>query len=886
MMRLERWFNKSSSWLRLLLHRREADQALDEEIQFHLDAKTEQYIEKGMTPIAARRAACIELGGVQQVKAQVRAVRAGAWLETFVQDVRFGLRLLRKSPGFTTVAVITLALGIGANTAVFSIVYGVVFRPLPYPQPHRIVELTESSPRGSDEKDVTYQELQFLQEHSSPFQFLTGYTVQGYNISFGDKTERVKGQPVSTDYFSVLGIGPVLGRDFLAEENIGNGAHVAILSYEIWQKQMGGDRETIGRTVTLDGEPFTIIGVMPAGLEASVDPILPGDTDVWTPLALVSQTAGSGQNIEVLGRLGPELSLAQAQAQMRSITTEFRKAFPDELGPTTTLSIQSYQTMLSSDVRTILLVLFGAVGFVLLIACANVANLLLGRATARSREFAVRAAIGASRTRLVRQLLTESVLLSIMAALLALLLARIGMRLLVALSPSDLPRGNDIHLDGWAFAFTLAVAVITGILFGLVPAFRASFGKIYEKLGEATARMSSGRKHGRFRAALVVSEVAMCLILLTGAALLIETFWRVLNTDPGFNPTHVLSIEVYLSGSRYNSTATVSRYYDQTLQRIEPLSGVQSASAITAGLPLRRGANFGLSVAGKKVPHTFGVRMVMPDYVRTMGIPLVLGRSLTAGDNEKSSSVAVISQEAARLLFPGPNPIGQHFQFARLDWQVVGVVGDVKSYLDKPAEASVYIPLAQTPFPVLNLVSVWFPEYIVVRTSADPLALSHSVEQQLQATDPSVAIGQVRTMEQVRSGAVAMRQFNMTLLSVFAGLALLLAAIGIYGVIAYNVAQRTHEIGVRMALGAKRRDVLRLVLTEGMVLAGLGIVFGIAGALALTRLLEAYLYRVNPTDPIAFAATALLLAGVAMLACGIPARRATRVDPMMALRYE
>jgi putative ABC transport system permease protein len=803
-----------------------------------------------------------------------------------LQDLRYALRQLHKSPGFTAIAVITLALGIGANTAIFSIVYGVVFRPLPYPQPQRIVELTESSPRGSDEKDVTYQELQFLQEHSSAFQFLTGYTVQGYNLGLGNKTERVKGQPVSTDYFHVLGIRPLLGRDFLVADNIGNGAHVAVLSYEIWQKQMGGDRAIIGRTVMLDGEPFTVIGVVPPGLEASVDPILPGDTDVWTPLALVSQTAGSGQNIEVLGRLGPGLSLAQAQARMESITTEFRKAFPDELGPTTTLGIQSYQTMLSSDVRTILLVLFGAVGFVLLIACANVANLLLGRATARSREFAVRAALGASRKRLVRQLLTESVLLSIVAALLALLLARIGMRSLVALSPSDLPRVNDIHLDGWAFAFTLAVAVVTGALFGLVPAFRASSEEIYEKLCEATARVGGGRRYGRFRATLVVSEVALCLVLLTGAALLIETFWHVLSTDPGFNPSHVLSVEVYLSGSHYSSTAAVSRYYDQAVQRIESLPGVQSASAVTAGLPLRRGANFGLSVAGEQVPHTFGIRMVMSDYFRTMDVPLVLGRRLTAADDEKSPPVAVISREAARLLFPGQNPIGRRFQFGQIDWLVIGVVGDVKSYLDKPAEANVYIPLAQTPYAVLKLVSIWFPEYIVVRTSSDPLALSHTIEQQLQAIDPSIGIDHIRTMEQVRSAAVAMRQFNMTLLSVFAALALVLAAIGIYGVIAYAVTQRTHEIGVRIALGAERSDVMRLLLAQGMFLAGFGIGMGIAGSLVLTRLLESYLYRVQPIDPVALGSTALLLGAVAMLASYIPARRATRVDPMVTLRCE
>ncbi|HET9743546.1 MAG TPA: ABC transporter permease [Terriglobales bacterium] len=871
----------------LSLFRRDSlDRELDDELASHVELAVEENLRRGLSPEEARRQALVRFGGVQQAKERQREARGMPRLETLLQDLRYALRVLRRSPGFAVVAIITLALGIGANTAVFSIVYGVVFRPLPYPQPQRIVELTESSPRGSGEQDVTYSELQFLEQHNSPFQFLAGYTVQGYNLGVGNSTERVKGQPVSTDYFHVLGITPLLGRDFVTEDNIGKGARVAILSYETWQRQMGSDRDIIGRTITLDGEPFTVIGVMPTGIEPEIDPIAPGDTDLWTPLALVRDTAGTGENIEVLGRLRPAASLVQARAQMGSITAEFRKAFPDELSTTAVLSVDSYRTMLSSDVRNILLVLFGAVGFVLLIACANVANLLLGRATARSREFAVRAAIGASRTRLVRQLLTESVLLSIVAALLALLLARIGMKSLLALSPSDLPRVNDIHLDASAFVFTLAVAIITGILFGLIPAFRASSKEISEKLSEATGRASSGSKHGRFRSALVVSEVALCLVLLTGAALLIETFWHVLNTDPGFNPTHVLSLEVYRSGARYNSTAAVSRYYDQAVQRVEALPGVQSASVITAGLPLRRGANFGLSVAGKQIPHTFGIRMITSDYFRAMGVPLMLGRSLTAADGEKSPPAAVISQQAARLLFPGQNAIGQRFQFAQLDWQVVGVVGDVKSYLDKPADPGVYIPLAQTPYPVLKLVAVWFPEYLVVRTSADPQALSHSVEQQLQAIDPSIGLGHVRTMEQVRSAAVAMRQFNMTLLSVFAALALILAAIGIYGVIAYGVTQRTHEIGVRMALGAERRDIMRLVLGQGMALGFLGIGIGIAGALALTRFLQGYLYGVQATDPRALIATAVLLGVVALLACGIPARRATKVDPMVALRHE
>ena len=863
-----------------------ADDRLNAEIEEHILLQTEENIRAGMPPTEARRQARLKFGPAEAMKEAYRDQRRLPLLETLLQDIRYGIRVLVRSPGFTTVAVITLAFGIGANTAVFSIVYGVVFRPLPYPQPHRIVELTESSPRASGEKDVTYEELQFLASHSSPFEFLTGYTIQGHNLGVGDKTERVKGQPVATDYFHVLGIRPLLGRDFLPEDNTGDGAHVAILSYGVWQRHMAGDPGTIGRTIKLDGEPYTVIGVMQPGLEASVDPIFPGDTDVWTPLALVSQTAGSGQNIEVLGRLRPGLSLAQAQSQMQAITAEFRKAFPQELGPTTTLSLQSYRTMLSSDVRPILLVLFGAVGFVLLIACANVANLLLGRASARSREFATRAALGASRKRLVRQLLTESVLLSTTAALLALLLARLAMQSLVALSPSDLPRANDIHLDGWAFAFTLVVAVATGILFGLIPAFRASSAEIHRQLGESTARVSSGKRQGRFRSALVVGEMALCLVLLTGAALLIQTFWHVLNTDPGFNLSHVLSVEVYLSGSHYNSTEAISHYYDQAVQRIESLPGVEAASGITAGLPLRRGANFGLSVAGKQVPHTFEIRMVTSGYFHTMDIPLVLGRPLTAADNEQTPPVAVISREAARLLFPGQNAIGQRFRFAQLDWQVVGLSGDVKSSLDKPGEAGVYIPLAQTSYPVLKLVSVWFPEYIVVRTSSDPLALSRTIQQQLQAIDASSGIGHIRTMEQVRSASVAMRQFNMTLLSVFAALALVLAAIGIYGVIAYGVTQRTHEIGVRMALGADRGDVLRLLLGQGLVLAALGIGLGIAGALALTQLLESYLYRVQPTDPITLGSTALLLAAVAMLASYIPARRATKLDPLIALRHE
>lgn len=869
-----------------LVTRRRQEDRLRAEIEEHIALQTEENIRAGMLPAEARRKAFLKFGAVEAMKEAYRAQESIPFVEVLMRDLKYGFRSLRKSPGFTAVAVITLALGIGANTAVFSMVYGVIFRPLPYPQPQQIVQLTESSPRGANEEDVTYEELQFLEQRSSAFQFIAGYTVQGYNLGAGSKTERVKGLPVSAGYFHVLGIKPLLGRDFLPEEDRGSGAHVAILSYGTWKRQAGGDPEIIRRTITLDGEPFSVIGVMPPGLEDPVDPILPGTTEIWTPLALVARTAAQGQNVAVLGRIRQGISFEQARAQVTSTTAEFRKAFPNELGPTTDLSIQRYQTMLSSDVRVILLVLFGAVGFVLLIACANVANLLLGRSAARTREFAIRAALGASRKRLVRQLLTESILLSLMAALLALLLAQVGMQSLVSLSPSDLPRASEIHLDGWAFAFTLALGLGTGIVFGLVPAIRSSSGGICDKLGEATNRASSGRRQGRFRAAMVVSEVALSLVLLTGAVLLIETFWHVLSTDPGFNPTRVLSVEVFLSGSQYQSTPAVARYYDQAVQRIQALPGVQSVAVVADGLPLQRGLNMGVEVDGKRDWPTFGLRSIQADYFQTLGVPLISGRTFTAADNQQASHVAVISESAARMLFPGRNPRDQTLRTAGSDWQVVGVSGDVKSYLDQPVQPTIYVPLAQMPFPMMQMFASWFATDIVVRTSADPLALSHSIERQLQAIDSSTGIGHIRTMEQVRTGALAMRQFNMTLLSVFAGLALLLAAIGIYGVVAYSVSQRTHEIGLRMALGAKRKDVLRLVVNQGMVLAGLGIVFGVAGALALTRLLEGYLYQVKATDPIAFAATALLLAAVAMLACVIPARRAMRVDPMVALRHE
>jgi|HubBroStandDraft_6_1064221.scaffolds.fasta_scaffold00121_17 putative ABC transport system permease protein len=806
---------------------------------------------------------------------------------TILQDIRYALRMQRKNPGFTAVALITLALGIGANTAIFSVVYGILLRPLPYVHPERIVQLCESYQNQQYEKDLTSSGLQFLQAHAGAFQSLAAFTNVGFNLAAGGSAEHVNGLHVSSGYFRVLGVDALIGRTFSPEEDSGDGARVAILSEGLW-KRMGSDRSMLGRTVLLDGSTYTVVGVMPGDFERLNTPLTHGETEVWAPMALVRRTVGSGENLAVIGRLKDGISLDQARSQVGIVGEDFRRAFPDHLAPASRLDLEPYQTMLSSDSRTILMVLFGAVFLVLLIACANIANLLLGRAVVRGREIAIRTALGGSRARLFRQLVTESLLLSMLGALAGVGLATWGLKLILALSPADLPRVGDIRLDLHALGFALGLALFTGLAFGLAPAFRACRHNLNETLKEGTGRMSPGKRPAFFRSALVVAEIGLALMLLTGAVLLTETFWRVLRTDPGFNPSHVLSMQVWLNGSKYDSTETVANFYDDVLQRIQHLPGVQSAAVIAAGLPLERGGNMPVEIPGRATPDGYGFRMVTPEYFRTMGIPLKAGRFIDVGDNPHGGAVAVVSESLAKRLFPNQNVLGEHLRVGQddSDREIVGVVGDVKSYLDQPAEPTVFIPVAQAPYGMMKIFESWFATSILVRTAIDPLALSHSVQEQLRAADPSVASGHIRTMEQVRSTAVAMRQFNMTLLALFAALASALAALGIYGVMAYNVRQRTHEIGVRVAFGAQRSHILGMIYREALLLASIGIAIGTACALALTRLLESYLYEVKARDPVAFVGTVLVLGAVAMLACVIPARRAVKVDPMVALRYE
>ena len=810
---------------------------------------------------------------------------------TFWQDLRYGLRVLIKSSGFTIVAVLTLALGIGANTAIFTVVYGVLLRPLPFPHPERLLELAESYKDLRDDLSLDARELKDLQRYNKLFEGIAGFTRMGYNLATGTSARHLVGMPVSSSYFRVLGVQPELGRDFLDEDDQGEGQRVAIISYGLWVSRFAADPSKIGQTMLLNGEPFTLIGVMPREFNPIGDqgPINPGAPEVWTPLALVAKTAGSGWNIDVLARLKPNATRAQLNAEMTLVTHDFRTQYPNHIGRELVISFVPYQSMIGAEVRPYLMVLLGAIGFVLLIACANVANLLLARGGLRAREVAVRVALGASRSRLFRQLLTESLLVALAGGLLGLLLAYFGLGSLLAVAPFELPRASGIHLDRWALAFTFAVALLTGLLFGLAPALDASRAGIGESLKEGAGRSSSAKGGTRLRKLLIVAEFAISLVLLTGAGLMIATFSRLLHTSPGFNPHPILSMQFWLIGSKYNSTGEIDTFNRAVVQRLEALPGVQAAGVIAAGLPLERGGNNGVGIPGPEgiKGYSTDYREITPGYFRVMGIPLKQGRFMAETDTATSAHVVIVNEAFARKHFPNRNAIGEHLFVGRNNsGEIVGVVGDVKSHLDEPAPRTCFIPSAQASYGTSRMFEGWFPRTIVVRASVDPLSLGRAVQDAVAAVDPMVPTGRIRSMDQVLSRSVAMRSFMMTLLSLFAGLALVLSSVGIYGVISYAVSQRTREIGVRMAIGASRKDVLRMVLGEGLRLILMGAALGIAGALALTRLLASMLYGVSVTDPLIFSGVTGLLIGVSLAACYVPARRAMSVDPIVALRYE
>jgi len=800
-------------------------------------------------------------------------------MDSLFQDLRYAVRTLAKSPGFTLVAVLTLALGIGANTAIFSVFYGVLLRPLPYAEPDRIVGLAQTYAGGRGARNVTYVEFQFLERNNQVFESLAGSASVGFNFSTGTQTDRVYALRVSKDYFRVLGVAPSLGRTFFAEEDQPNGPSAVILSYGLWQRRFGGDSGVIGRTILLDGTPTTVAGVMPADFRA------PNGAEAWSTLAQVGRTIGGGSNVTLIGRLRPGLSIAQASATMALLTAPFRNEFSRNVSPEITLALDPYRAQITSELRTPVAVLLGAIAFVLLIACANVASLTLGRAAAREHELAVRAAIGASRGRLLRQLLTESMLLSLIGGAVGLIVASWGLSALVSLAPNALPSVADIRLDRWVLAFTFGLSLVTGIVFGAIPAWQAARGGPHEALKHAAARVTGSARQGRLRRALVVGEIALSLVLLVGAGLLIQTFARLIGTDPGFDPQRLVAAEIWLTGTRYDSTPAIAGFYRDLTARLEALPGVTSAAVVEAGLPLQQGGNATVTVSGEN-RWSIDYRSITPGFFRTLGTPLIDGRDFTAADAAGAPPVVIVNESFARRVLADPVPLGRTVSVEGQPRQVVGIVRDVRSFVGLPPPATVFIPCAQTPAALTRLFGSWFATHVVVRTNGDPAAVQASLGRVIRETDPFVPVGRVRAMEEVLVGSLAFQRFIMALLTAFAGLAIVLASVGLYGVIAYLVTQRTHEIGVRMALGARSHDVLRMVLGHGLRLVGIGVVLGLAGALALTRFLAGQLYGVRPTDPLTFVAVTALLAVVALAATYLPARRAARVDPMVALRSE
>jgi putative ABC transport system permease protein len=802
-----------------------------------------------------------------------------------IADIRYAIRMLAKSPAFTFIAVLTLALAIGANTAIFSVVNAVLLRPLPYPHSEQLVQVFGTQPTLAEAPTSPANFLEWKTENQV-FTHIATSVGQGFNLTGTDKPERVIGARVSSDLFQLLGVQPVLGRDFTEEEDRDGGERVVILSYEFWQRRFAGDPNAIRQTIKLSDQTYTIVGVMPRGLA------FPSTrTQIWTPIAFnAAERATRDTNfIDVFARLKPGVSVEQAQANMTAVAQSQAQRYP-QINVGIGVKVVSLQEHMVGDVRPMLVVLLGAVAFVLLIACANVANLLLARATARSREMAIRGALGASRSRVVRLLLTESVLLAIVGGALGLLLAIWSLDLLVSLKPANLPRLAEINVNRTVFLFTAAVSLLTGVLFGLAPAWQVSKTDLNEGLKESGRGGSDAPRRQRMRALLVISEVALSLVLLIGAGLMIRSFSRLLAVDPGFKTDHVLTAFVSLPVAKYSKREEQVAFFDRLLERLRNVPGV-SATGVVTDIPLYGGSSTGFDVDGRPpaLPGQRAMtdyRMINSDYFAAMGMRIVKGRAFSRHDTEDAPGVVIINETLAARYFAGEDPIGQRLNLSGSPKdlrEIVGVVADVRNYgLDAEVKPEVYVPFLQSAPGYLS--SMTSALTIVVRSTIDPTALSATLREQVQALDKDQPVSAIKTMEWYLADSMAQRRFNMLLLAVFAGLALILAAVGIYGVIAYTVTQRTHEMGIRIALGARGGDILRLVFSNAMLTTVTGILIGLGAAFALTRLLQSLLYQVTATDPVVFATIPLLLLAVAAMATYFPARRAMKVDPITALR--
>jgi putative ABC transport system permease protein len=872
-----------------------------EELAQHLDDNYEQTLQAGATKEEAYQAVLLELTESDLLAEGLRRVERPVQQEPVVlgaqrrmnmfgdlwQDLRYGLRMLVKNPGFTIVAVIALALGIGANSAIFSVVNTVLLRPLPYKDPDRLVMVWEDASRHGYPRD-TPAAANYIdwRDQNQVFEGMAAIANESFNLTGAGEPERIEGRRVSANLFPLLGVGPQLGRAFLPEEDMPGGSRVVLLSHGLWQRRFGSDMNITGKPLTLNGESHTVVGVMPPDFQFPSP-----DDELWTPIAFTSEEAANRRRhyLEVIARLKPGVSLEQAQAEMKAIAARLQQQYPDQntdLGATVT----SLHEHVAGDIKPALLVLLGAVGFVLLIACANVANLLLARAAGRQKEIAVCIALGASRMRLIRQFLTESILLAALGGGVGLLLSVWGVNLLKAFIPESISQVQAITIDAKVLIFTLLVSLLTGLIFGLAPATQASNFNLNETLKEGGRDSAAGSRGNRIRGVLVIAEVAVSLILLIGAGLLINSFLRLRNVDPGFRADKLLTMKVVLPEQKYAEHAQRSAFYTELIRRIETLPGVKSA-AVTTNLPLyRQGNSITVSIEGRpdpgpgKKPNVI-TRVISPRYFSTMGIPLLQGRQINEQDRINTPAVAVISETMARRFWPGEDPLGKRITPGPLnsppeDWiTVIGVVKDVRQFeLVMDPKPQMYLSYEQADF--------FEPRDLVVSTDVEPLGLAATVRGAVWAIDKDQPVSNIRTMEEILSESVARQRFSMLLLGIFATLALVLAAVGIYGVMSYSVAQRTHEIGIRMALGAQKSDVLKLTVGHGLKLVLIGVVIGLVAAFILTRVMSSLLFGISATDPTTFITISLVLISVALLASYIPARRATKVDPMIALRYE
>jgi predicted permease len=891
-MKFGRWWNIVRMRMRSLVRRGRVEGELDKELRFHLEQQIEENLALGIPPAEARRAALRRLGGIAQIQEECRDMRRTNYIENLWHDLHYAMRMLAKSPGFTVVIVLTLALSIGANSAIFSVIDGVLLRPLPYPEADRIVRFFF---HGATYPRFPLNPFDFrdFRARNRSFDSLAGFTRGDLQLSGAGRPERFAGFQVTAGYFHVLGLHPARGHEFNTNNELPGNGRLVILSDRLWRSRFAADPDIIGRKIMLDSQPFTVAAVMPPGTDHPGNEyhgLAHGETvDLWWPFTFRGDPNQRGSHyLEVIGRLKSGITPAQAQAEMNGLIAQLAREHPDALEGWQALLVPLYQEIVGPT-RRLLLVLLGAVALVLLIACANAANLLLARATARQREIAVRAALGAGRSRLIRQMLAESLLIALLGGGLAAGIAVAGVRTLVVMLPAGFPRADTIHVNAAVFAFTLLIALATGMVFGLAPALQAARMDLQQSLRDGGRGSTGSGRHTRLRSVLVVGEVSLACVLLIGAGLMLRSFVNLLRTEPGFRPEHVLTASISLPDEHYKPSEA-PLFYRRLVTNLSSVSGVRAVGVGTdlpwTGYDDNIG---GFTIEGKKPPahEEFHARyhVAGPDYFRALGIPLIRGRFFTDGDSMDARLALIVNQSMARRYWPNEDAVGKRITFEdkpkEKDWMtVVGIVGDVKDKPDsKAAEMALWWPVLQSPVGI-NQTSV------VLRGSSDPAWLVNALREAVRQLDPTLAVADVRLMDQIADASVSTPRFALFLVVLFGGLALTLAAIGMYGVISYSVNQRTHEFGLRMALGAKPFDVQRLVLREGIQLALLGAALGIAGALALGRILGSLLYEVGSADPVTFASVPLVAITIAALACYLPARRATNADPIASLCSE